>query len=92
MTSPTTSTQDILSKAADLISKPGAWGQGRGRRNRLCAVDAIVDAGGGMATVVAVYGYLGIDSLTQWNDAPGRTQSEVVAVLRQASASTSREG
>lgn len=104
---------DILTAAADLIDKPGAWTQeeyardserhGIGWLPRLradgvcfCTVGAIAastpttvrhwgDIEDGPAAQ-ALADHLGIhrDAIPDWNDAPERTQAEVVAALRAA--------
>jgi hypothetical protein len=85
------SVSEVLAAAADLLEKPGAWTQGIwvDHKGCLCIEGAI-------ATVVGihpsdVYSHPAsielearIGSLVDWNDAPGRTQAEVVTALRQA--------
>lgn len=88
---------EVLSRAADLIEKPGAWTQRRyGSPGRpMCAVGAL-RAASHDGPYTAPYNYLAryVDSaaVSIWNDAPERTQSEVVSVLRAASELARREG
>ena len=82
-------TAQVLRAAADLIEKPGAWKQHGGNyRTTFCAAEAIGVAGGGPLPEVAaanrfVATMLG-RSIVSWNDAPKRTQAEVVSALRKA--------
>lgn len=86
---------EILTRAADLIEPPGAWGKGQGTRNPEgchCVLSAITaaDTSGFMSKAWSD----AIDFLEQvigpgacaykWNDAPERTQAEVVAATRAA--------
>lgn len=95
---------EILTKAADLLEKPGAWTQKElGRR----ADGTPIRCGEDMAEAVcycisgAIIAIAGPDHLMRctravekvtrklpviWNDAPERTQAEVVAKLREAAA------
>jgi hypothetical protein len=97
---------DVLDRAADLIEPEGAWTQGVLARDAqgkgvcgppfsgacsYCASGAIIAAAGEfeMAYYDLVAHLIG-DVVPVWNDAPGRTQSEVVSTLRLA-ASKARE-
>lgn len=81
---------DVLNGAADLIERDG-WCQNtsHGAGGTRCAVAAIRDA---RPLPVGVYTgalewferTLGCPSAALWNDAPGRTKTEVVAALRAA--------
>lgn len=98
--SPKQTVPEILSAAADLLEKPGAWTQGAlyrdtagepigsfGDREAVCYC-----AEGAIAAVIGRYDWFhpayaslgGVGELSNWNDHPGRTQAEVVAALRQA--------
>lgn len=83
----------VLDGAADLLERDGwcqrAW---RNRTGQRCAQTALVDSAEGVyddpwvkATWV-MRQWIG-ESLTPWNDEPGRTASEVIAALRGAAAS-----
>lgn len=80
----------ILNRAADRLEKPGAWGQGLpGRQGgAVCALAAIRDAAETCSEANAAQNVLRrlIDNryIADWNDVPGRTQSEVVTTLREA--------
>jgi hypothetical protein len=90
---------DVLERAAELLSAPGAWIKGSWQSGHcVCAEGAI------LAVVPArnrTFAYLAIKFLEEllpipaiegkrivpfWNDAPERTQAEVVAKLREAAA------
>ena len=102
----TTPVSAVLSAAADLIEPPGAWTQGVVARNAYgrccygysrqavcwCASAAIsrVDHGSSLAHY-KFSDFLG-ESIPIWNDAPGRTQAEVVQALRAAALKASAEG
>lgn len=85
---------EILNKAADLIEPQGAWVQGKWSTDGgkcLCAEGAIAIAAE-LSFFTAVEGspagralaeFIG-DPIPVWNDAPDRTQAEVVAALRAA--------
>jgi len=88
-------TSEILYTAADLIERDG-WHQGDytaaggwKQASPSCVMGAINRAAGRMeipaacAVMVHLYG-AGGGSLIQWNDAPERTESEVIEVLRAA--------
>lgn len=107
---------ETLSRAADLLEKPGAWMQGDFWRLAdgvtyekavdygvvedaepvcFCAYGAISYARGiidcNQDDTMAIEPFLGAAigdmtpfALSTWNDAPERTQAEVVAALRQA--------
>lgn len=86
--------REILSKAADYLSQPGHWTQRQPQDGAaVCAVRAITHAAsqlgateteryGACKAVMSVVGVTG--ALFLWNDAPGRTQAEVVAAFRKA--------
>ncbi len=86
---------EILLKAADYIDKHG-WCQRRafiGKKACLLgAVAAVIDGGIGTATITPTAAYEKaycrlaklVSGMGNWNDAPGRTKDEVVAVLRTA--------
>lgn len=90
-------TADILEKAADLIEPPGKWGQGclGGKRGEHCADTAIFKIARQLRSerraevriffAKFVGGHNSFDTY-RWNDAPERTQAEVVAKLREAAA------
>lgn len=85
---------ETLTKAADLIET--GWCQGTGHlrfegADQYCAVGAISrvthDRGGIFSgSLKAVANVVGIRDcmIVAWNDTPGRTQAEVVAVIRMA--------
>lgn len=98
---------DILTAAADLIEKPGAWTQGAFARDEhgcstgwrsedakcFCVSGAITRAGDRPAGLNRAWQVFndwtikrGFSHLARFNDAPGRTQAEVVAALREAAA------
>jgi len=95
----TPSVAEVLEQAAELLSKPGAWTQGRlsgglGADKCFCALGALIEVSpvGFSAAeylekmlprVTATDAYR---PLAKWNDTPGRTQEEVVAKLREAAA------
>lgn len=89
---------EVLNAAADLLEKPGGWTQetygkwdeGNESYSCLCLFGALGETAGWLddATVSvkaldAVRVVVG-DNPIEWNDAPGRTQAEVVQALRQA--------
>lgn len=93
---------DILDRAADRLSKPGAWTQGANARdadgrgvspNNPAAVCWCLS--GVLYSVEPRYSvareandfmnrYVLVSYAHHWNDAPERTQSEVIQTLRQA--------
>jgi hypothetical protein len=91
---------DLLRRARDLISQPGKWHQGdfySRCRTKVCAHGAILDCGGIRskaflpATAILERALLqGWDDIAVYNDAPGRTQAEIVALFDRAIAK--REG
>jgi hypothetical protein len=92
---------EALAKAADLIEPEGAWRQGPSLRDGAqCAVNALAAAtrqGQSWGAMIDfAYQAIGLDAgsmaLSEWNDAPGRTQAEVVAALRQAAELARSEG
>lgn len=80
---------DVLNGAAELIERDGWVQHHRFVDGRRCADSAIVCAAlshHGTARVKArlvTEAIIGMD-LTEWNDAPGRSEAEVVATLRAA--------
>lgn len=92
------SVADILARAADLIEPEGAWiqgGYGTGGLTGLptCMGGAVNIASGRRPwetlrqcpAVRFINGFVGEIGVGPWNDAPERTQAEVVAKLREAS-------
>jgi ATP:corrinoid adenosyltransferase len=84
-----------LREAADLLATDG-WVQGvpeddQGRHCAAGAIEAVTGDGTGKnfavsgTAMVAVADHLGI-RITDWNDQPGRTAEEVIAVLRETAA------
>lgn len=77
----------VLRDAAELIERDG-WRQGGlvGEHTAVCIIDAIFAAGprrGYQSIVDAVKAHLGVGvALSTWNDAPDRTEAEVLAALR----------
>ena len=82
------SVADVLERAADVVAKPGGWMQGSmGSDGCYCAWGAIIAASvtGDPSKACRFFsGFVG--GMVQFNDTPGRTQSEVVAKLREAAA------
>ena len=82
---------DILDKAADLIEPEGAW-SGFVCDGPNCAATAIDDVAqtyrASRPALVYFAKFLGssniLGGIWKWNDAPERTQAEVVAKLREA--------
>lgn len=74
--------------AGAMISNPICW----------CAVGAVIHVGGGLCELELAEADLAETSpgalrpLSSWNDAPERTQAEVVAKLRQAAALAREQG
>jgi hypothetical protein len=92
-----TEVADVLDGAADLIEKVG-WAQGMWRTDKgeVCITQAIADASPfrtcSYREVVPLRDVIGLPwdmSLVRWNDAPGRTEQEVLDALR-ASAKAER--
>jgi hypothetical protein len=96
---------DVLDRAADLIERKDAWMQGDFCDGQNIEKSSCWSVEGAVAKVLGIPGMdaeiwcdrhfsplvLGGRNAAQWNDTPGRTQSEVVAALREA-ASKAREG
>lgn len=80
---------DVLSRAADLIVECG-WTQGEWENNGCFCLDgALMHVKGDTYTfpeLDLVCQATGAESAIWWNDAPERTQAEVVAKLREAAA------
>lgn len=95
-------TADILDQAADLIEPEGAWTQGWFARDRhghkvptwspdavcWCAIGAILRAANLPSVAGAARSHIFslVGPIPDFNDAPERTQAEVVAKLREAAA------
>ncbi|UIJ43764.1 hypothetical protein LZK98_11745 [Sphingomonas cannabina] len=97
------SVADVLERAADLIEPEGKWTQKNGgvRGVCWCASTAIgaahpdgiaLDAQRFFANLISPGGGLAIVRIWCWNDAPERTQAEVVAKLREAAALAREQG
>lgn len=85
----------VLLAAADLLERDGwcqkALSDGQGRR---CVLQAMIDGGGSdrlYEAKIALCRYLGLETsfpcVSPWNNAPERTQPEVLAALRGAAGS-----
>ncbi len=80
---------DVLNGAADLLERDG-WCQKRGRIGpkrdvATAVVDAAVESWRAANQAFPwLREVIGQDGVTIWQDAPGRTQAEVVAALRAA--------
>ncbi|MGI4744926.1 MAG: DUF6197 family protein [Janthinobacterium lividum] len=107
MTAPRT-VAEVLDAAADLLTSEGAWTQGAQARradgkqvmadgpNAVCwcligATEAADPEYFGTDADRVLYHLLGVD-IVEWNDAPGRTQAEVVAKLREAATLAREQG
>mgnify|MGYP001586841134 CR=1 FL=1 len=88
-------TSSILSACADKLEKPGAWIQGKEANLAQCSVTAIDGLTGDFDLTKeacrAICASLGVPvnvsevlDVIRWNDAPERTQAEVVAAFRKA--------
>lgn len=86
------SVSEVLAAAADLLEKPGAWTQGAWINGDCMCAEAAIGMAAGITyfpnvsvcePALAFAGFVG-DFIPVWNDAPGRTQAEVVDALRQA--------
>lgn len=78
----------ILRAAADLIEPEGRWTQGSYWRSAPEGASHLhVDR-----FIRKVLPAVGTEYTHEWNDAPGRTQAEVVAKLRAAAALAEAEG
>jgi hypothetical protein len=91
---------DIYRRAADLIEPEGAWTKGSYARDEhgkqvffrdsnavcFCAIGALtrIDPLHSCNSTQGFEGFLDVPSLAGWNDAPERTQAEVVAAFRAA--------
>lgn len=83
--------KEILSRAADLLEEYG-WGHGGsdstifGTSKRMCVTMALHRAANDLCPCIVLENFLGLREMgiVTWNDAPGRTQEEVVSVLRSA--------
>jgi hypothetical protein len=80
-----------LREAADLLAAAG-WIQGQpsDEHGRYCMVGAVNvvtdDADVYVDATVAVLDHLSTPSIAWWNDRPGRTAEQVIAVLRETAA------
>lgn len=90
MLAPRDRTTQVLLEAADLIEQRG-WCQNsaQGPGGSICAAQALALAAAYDFAFAAQVGRkllhtVGFRTVPKWNDAPGRTQDEVVAALRQA--------
>lgn len=99
---------DILERAADLIEPEGSWSGGGARHNggnchcTALAVDYVAGKIGhpdGIEARKLFAKFIGLNEgcaetfgIYRWNDDPNRTQSEVVAKLREAAAKARAEG
>lgn len=94
---------EVLERAADLIEPEGRWRQKNGGVRGACwcastAIDAAhpdgfaPDAQRFLANLVSPGAGLAIVRVWYWNDAPERTQAEVVAKLREAAALAREQG
>jgi hypothetical protein len=94
LTPPLTDVQRVLLRAAEIIEERGWCRAAYIENGRLCAVGAIATAAEGNAFSLAPRVERAIRSFNDfiggsvrieaWNDAPGRTQSEIVNALRSA--------
>lgn len=90
------SVSQVLDLAADHIAEVGLWQSGNPKspRGSSCTIIAVglfvADDLEQLAVLREVAGYLGVPGplfargIWEWNDAPGRTQLEVVTMLRAA--------
>ena len=75
---------EILLRAAEVLERDG-WTQGASTCGRKrCAMTAIGDADGRIEERERLRAVIGSNSIVDWNDAPGRTASEVIAAMREA--------
>lgn len=100
------SVAEVLDRAADLIEPAGAWMQNAlskydiaGNPTCMCVIGAVLNVPGASFEAVDF-----LDKLlpptkvadkrpaAKWNDAPERTQAEVVAKLREAAALAREQG
>jgi len=98
---------DVLRAARERLSEPGVWAQGVTSLDgdRCCLTMALSEAGclrlhyqrapnsgaNPCKAVEAMAAATGISGLTSWNDTPGRTLDEVLAVLDVAIERAERE-
>lgn len=80
---------DILERAAARVEKGWTQQGMEDRAGNVCALKAIDLAMGGRCSIStpaydAFCEFIGRAGIGIWNDAPGRTQQEVVAALREA--------
>lgn len=76
----------VFDRAADLLEPKGAWIQnGYCRDGARCIVSAVSQAAmSNCQPYLTFMGWPHYRQATQWNDTPGRTQTEVVDALRRA--------
>lgn len=85
------SVSEVLDGAADLIEADGWW-DGNGSPGKRCVVTAIADAADHLTNPHAYGQALRFfqaridDVVVTWNDAPGRTELEVVEALHKGAA------
>ncbi len=99
MTAHPQTVSQVLEAAAEVASR--TWGRGglHASHGRPCALETIRDASGTGSRNVALMAaatnrfrtHLGVHGVATWNDAPGRTQTEVVAAFREAAAAARAE-
>lgn len=88
--------KEILAEARRMIEGPGRWTQGSYWRDRdgpsYCLRGAVMVAGaasresGEMDRALSIlHSAAGCESIIRWNDAPGRTQAEVLDLIDAAS-------
>lgn len=96
---PASTPSKVLRAAAELIETKG-WTEPRpGRRCRcsLCALDRVVERAGPASNreyrsaARALLDHLGVDEVSVWEKAPGRTAAEVIAALRSAGDEAEKE-
>ena len=85
---------DVLDAAADIIIESG-WTQGAFEDNGCFCLDGAIMRAKGVYDTLLELDYVrratGWPSAIMWNDAPGRTEDEVVAKLREAAALARQE-
>lgn len=90
---------DVLKKARELVARPGGWCQGDVFGGDACcalgATSSVVsddgDDGPASDAEDILRKAIGTNRLADWNDAPGRTQAEVVAAFDKAIALAEEE-
>lgn len=90
-------TSEAFSRVADTIAVHGHWQKGQPRGGEHCILTGLTEVMDGESIVgpmraFAAYVGWGLDvasahaTVIAWNDAPSRTQAEVVATLREVAA------